>query len=47
MTIQIYSNKYRENSYYEKIINDFSFGKYLQQENSKINNKKAINTLHN
>ena len=45
MTIQIYSNKYCKNSYYEKLINDFSFGKYLQQEKAKINNKKVINTL--
>ena len=35
MIMQIYSNKYCENSYYEKIINDFSFAKYLEEEGTK------------
>ena len=51
MTIQNYSNKHCENGYYEEIIKDFSFGKYLQQEKDKINKQKnndqVVSTLHN
>ena len=51
MIIQIFSNKHCKNGYYEEIIKDFYFGKYLQQEKAKINKQKnndqVVSTLHN